>query len=525
MADVPLHPSDLAFLQARGIPPQVVYQQLQLFERPSYYIELDRPCRLGDGIQRLETAEIEACLAAQAEAALAGRFQKFVPASGAASRMFKEILQAYHRNAPGCLEYACPARWREDGELAGKCFLECLPLFAFYPALAEVLAARGLDLAHKIQQRQCHEVLTYLLKPVGLNYASLPKALLQFHAYPQGGRTALEEHLVETASYVKDRYRVGRCHFTISPEHEDWYRQLLRQVQEHYEKHYDCELQVSFSFQKRHTDTIAVDLANRPVRAPDGQILFRPGGHGALIANLNDLRGDLIYIKNIDNVVPERLLAPIVRWKKILGGYLVRLQGRVHHYLRLLTYGADNGPQLAEIKNFAQAALGLHLPPELDVWPPDQQKQYLCSTLNRPLRVCGVVQNTGEPGGGPFWVRGSDGSISLQIVESAQIDRNSPQQQRLWQTSTHFNPVDLVCAVRDFQGGQFDLHQYVDREAVFISQKSQDGKELKALELPGLWNGGMSAWITVFVEVPNITFNPTKTVWDLLRPEHRQEEA
>ncbi len=523
MADFPLYPSDLALLQDRGIPPQVIYQQLQLFERPAYYLELDRPCRLGDGIQRLTAAEMEACLTAQAEAAQAGRFQKFVPASGAASRMFKEILQAYHRNAAGCLEDACPARWPGAGELAGKCFLECLPLFAFYPALEEVLAARGLDLSQKIAPQHCHEVLTYLLRPEGLNYASRPKALLQFHAYPQGSRTAFEEHLVETANYVKDRYGVGRCHFTISPEHEDWYRRLLRQVREVYEKRYGCELQVSFSFQKRHTDTIAVDLANRPLRNADGQILFRPGGHGALIANLNDLRGDLMYIKNIDNVVPERLLAPVVHWKKILGGYLVRLQSQVHHYLRLLTYGGDCGQRLAEIKDFAQRTLSLHLPPELDFWSPEQQQQYLCSTLNRPLRVCGVVQNTGEPGGGPFWVRGSDGSISLQIVESAQIDRTSPQQQRLWQTSTHFNPVDLVCAVRDFQGGQFDLHQYVDREAVFISQKSQDGKELKALELPGLWNGGMSAWITVFVEVPNITFNPTKTVWDLLRPEHRGE--
>jgi len=521
MAELPLHPSDLAFLQAQGIPPQVIYQQLQLFERPSYYIELDRPCRLGDGIRRLDAAEIDACLAAQQEAALAGRFQKFVPASGAASRMFKEILQAYHANAGGCLEDACPARPAVGGELAGKCFLECLPYFAFFPDLEELLATRGLDLTQKIQQRRCHEVLTYLLKPEGLNYAALPKALLQFHPYPQGSRTALEEHLVETASYVKDRYGVGRCHFTISPEHEDWYRRLLGQIRVRYEKKYDCELQVSFSFQKRRTDTIAVDLANRPLRTADGRILFRPGGHGALIANLNDLRGDLIYIKNIDNVVPERLLTPVIRWKKILGGYLVRLQSQVHHYLRLLTYGGNQGPRLAEIKDFAQATLGLHLPQGLDLWPPEQQQQYLCSTLNRPLRVCGVVQNTGEPGGGPFWVRGSDGSISPQIVESAQIDRNSPQQQRLWQTSTHFNPVDLVGAVRDFQGGQFDLHQYVDREAVFISQKSQDGKELKALELPGLWNGGMSAWITVFVEVPNSTFNPTKTVWDLLRPEHR----
>jgi len=521
MAELPLQPSDLAFLQARGIPPQMIYQQLQLFERPSYYIELDRPCRLGDGIQRLDGDQLQACLAAHEEAAQAGRFQKFVPASGAASRMFKEVLQAYHQNEPGCLGEACPARMPLAGDLAGRCFLDCLSQLALAVPLAQCLAASGVDLQEKIQARACHEVLTYLLGPAGLNYARLPKALLQFHTYPQGSRTALEEHLVETAAYVKDRYGVGRCHFTIAPEHEALYLRLLQQVRADYERRYECELQVSFSFQKRRTDTIAVDLENRPVRAADGSILFRPGGHGALIANLNDLQGDLVYIKNIDNVVPERLLAPIVSWKKILGGYLVRLQQQLHDYLRHLSYGPENDRRLAEIREFAAGPLCLHLPAVMELWPPYQQKEYLISILNRPLRVCGVVQNTGEPGGGPFWVRGSDGSISLQIVESAQIDSNSPSQQRLWQTSSHFNPVDLVCAVRDFQGRQFDLNQYVDRQAVFISRKSQDGRELKALELPGLWNGGMSGWITVFVEVPNVTFNPTKTVWDLLRPEHQ----
>ncbi|MGQ9919939.1 MAG: DUF4301 family protein [Desulfobacca sp.] len=521
MAALSLQPSDLAFLQTRGIPAQMIYQQLELFERPSYYIALDRPCRLGDGIQQIDKDQIEACLAAHEEAVLAGRFQKFVPASGAASRMFKEVLQAYHQNTEGCLGEACPARMPLAGPWVGQCLLDCLPHLPFMASLAQVFPGGAAPLQQKIQTRACHEVLHYLLGPEGLNYARLPKALLLFHTSPEGSRTALEEHLVETGSYVKDRYGVGRCHFTIAPEHEGLYLRLLQQVRAEYESRYACELQVSFSFQKRRTDTIAVDLDNRPVRAADGTILFRPGGHGALIANLNDLQGDLVYIKNIDNVVPERLLGPVVRWKKILGGYLVRLQNQLHRYLWQLFFGPENGLLLAEAQKFASTALCLDLPAAMEFWPAHQRREYLISLLNRPLRVCGVVKNTGEPGGGPFWVRGSDGSISLQIVESAQIDKSSAEQQRLWQTSSHFNPVDLVCAVRDFQGRQFDLHQYVDRQAVFISRKSQDGRELKALELPGLWNGGMSAWITVFVEVPEVTFNPTKTVWDLLRPEHQ----
>jgi hypothetical protein len=521
MSGITLNQGDIDFVQSRGMTAHLIHQQLRLFEKPLYYIELTRACRIGDGIQKIAAAEISHCLEAHHQAAEAGRFQKFVPASGAASRMFKDLLQAYHQNRSGCLENACPAKFDLDSETGNQCFLNHLKQFAFYEDLCETFSRYGEDLGESIRANRCHEVLTCLLFQKGLGYARLPKALLKFHSYPPGGRTAFEEHLVEAAAYVKDRFGVCRCHFTISPEHEEKFSRLLKDIRPYYEARYDCDLHVIFSFQKSRTDTIAVDLENQPFRENNGQILFRPGGHGALIVNLNDLQGDLVYIKNIDNVVPERLQESTILWKRILGGHLVRMQNKVHKYLRRLVYGPEDQSLIAEIKDFARNSLFLNLPEELDYLALEQQKDYLISTLNRPLRVCGVVKNSGEPGGGPFWVKGSDGTISLQIVESVQIDAHSTRQQNLWRTSTHFNPVDLVCAVRDFRGTQFDLTNYVDQQAVFISKKSKDGRELKALELPGLWNGGMSAWITVFLEVPTATFNPTKTIWDLLRPEHR----
>jgi hypothetical protein len=521
MAEITLNQGDIDFVQSRGMPAHLVYQQLRFFEKPSYYIELDRACSIDDGITKISEAEIPGLLEAHNQAAQAGRFQKFVPASGAASRMFKDLLETYHHNHSGCLKDACPAKFTLSKEIEEQCFLNYLKMFAFYEDLRDAVEAQDHKLETSIREKQCHEILTYLLFEKGLNYARLPKALLKFHSYPHGSRSAFEEHLVEAVAYVKDRFNVCRVHFTISPEHEEKFTQLLKKIRPYYESRFTCDLHVTFSFQKSRTDTIAVDLENRPFRENNGQILFRPGGHGALIANLNDMQGDLVYIKNIDNVVPERLQEFTFLRKKILGGYLIRIQNKVHKYLRKLAYGPEDKLVLDEIKVFARKNLFLNLPEEIDYWDLPEQKEYLISTLNRPLRVCGVVKNAGEPGGGPFWVKGSDETLSLQIVESVQINTKAIQQQNLWRTSTHFNPVDIVCAIRDFQGSQFDLTAYVDQQAVFISKKSKDGRVLKALELPGLWNGGMSAWITIFLEVPSATFNPTKTVWDLLRPEHQ----
>ena len=386
------------------------------------------------------------------------------------------------------------------------------------------MAANGNNLEDLLGARRYREIMKQILTEAGLFYQDLPKALIKFHAYGKESRTPLEEHLVEAAAYVQDRD--GRCqvHLTILPRHRQLFERLLALVQPSLEERFGCRFRVDFSFQHPSTDTLAADADNRPFRDNRGHLVFRPGGHGALLENLKELQGDLVYIKNIDNVVPDRLKEPTILWKKILGGLLVDLQEQVHQHLRQLGQNSGDRSALEGAVEFARNSLALAIPPRILEWPQDLARDFLARALNRPLRVCGVVENQGEPGGAPFWVQEADGSLSLQIVEKAQADLSDPEQQAVWETATHFNPVDLVCALRDDQGVPYDLSRYVNHEAVFISRKSLEGRELKALELPGLWNGAMARWLTVFVEVPITTFNPVKTVFDLLRPEHQPEE-
>ena len=326
---------------------------------------------------------------------------------------------------------------------------------------------------------------------------------------------------MEAADYLKDEKGTCCLHFTVSPEHKQSFEALLESTKSRYEEGYGVRFHVDFSVQEKSTDTIAVDLENKPFRLNDGTLLFRPGGHGALIENLNDLKGDIIFIKNIDNVVPDRLKGHTFLWKKVIGGLLIQIQQKIFTYLERLSEGPVDEALLGEAFEFAQNDLCI-TPPRNQELTSDQAKQdFLLRMFYRPLRVCGMVRNVGEPGGGPFWVEAEDGSLSLQIVESAQVDPRSEQQQSILRSSTHFNPVDIVCGVRDWQGNPFDLRRFVDPDAVFISNKSKDGRDLKALELPGLWNGAMSYWNTIFVEVPLITFNPVKTIIDLLRKEHQ----
>jgi hypothetical protein len=282
-------------------------------------------------------------------------------------------------------------------------------------------------------------------------------------------------------------------------------------------------LEVTFSIQEHSTDTIAVDLENRPFREKDGRLLFRPGGHGALLYNLANIGGDLIYVKNIDNILPDRLREPTILWKKVLGGLLVEIQKTVYGHVRQLMEGSKDTEPIEMAMDFAKNRLLIPEPKGFKQWSVEKKRDFLLNRLNRPLRVCGMVKNEGEPGGGPFWVEGKDGNLSVQIVESAEVDPQSNEQRAIWGSSSHFNPVDLVCAVKDFRGNPFPLKDYVSAEAVFISQKSKDGRDLKSLELPGLWNGAMAEWITLFVEVPIATFNPVKTINDLLKPEHQSE--
>lgn len=525
MNDVLLNDQDIRQIQAHGLTLDQVKEQLRFFARPPRFIPLARSATVADGIQRTPLADIDGYLARHTEAARQGRFAKFVPASGGATRMF-EILLHYLYHVEEDLHAIVDAELEQGVPRAREflLFQECLPQFAFSSDLQGHLVSKGHHLEDLLTARRYREILDHVLTEAGLHYQNLPKALIKFHAYGTESRTALEEHLVEAAAYVQDQDGVCRLYFTILPRHRKDFQQLLAQIQPTLEERFSCHFAVDFSFQHPGTDTVAADSSDRPFRDSQGQLIFRPGGHGALLDNLNELQGDLVYIKNIDNVVPDHLKEPTVLWKKILGGFLVDLQEQIHQYLRMLWQGSDQPRLVEEVIEFARERLPLPIPPGILQWPQDLARDFLGRALNRPLRVCGVVPNQGEPGGAPFWVQEPDGSLSLQIVEKAQVDLSNSEQRVIWEAATHFNPVDLVCGLRDDQGVPFDLTQYVDHEAVFISRKSMEGRELKALELPGLWNGAMAHWLTLFVEVPINTFNPVKTVFDLLRPEHQPEE-
>jgi hypothetical protein len=358
-----------------------------------------------------------------------------------------------------------------------------------------------------------------LLSTDGLGYGKLPKGLLKFHSYGDEARTPAEEHLVEGALYAKDAQGNVRVHFTVSPEHRALFQQLVDEKREAIASRYDAKIDVSFSEQKSSTDTVAANPDNTPFRQADGSMLFRPGGHGALIENLNDIDADVVFIKNIDNVVPDRLKDATVKNKKLLAGILVRAQQQIFTYLEDLNDGMPSPEELNEMLSYLENTLCCRTKSTFS----DQAElaDYLYTKFNRPLRVCGMVKNVGEPGGGPFRAYNADGTVSLQILESSQIDMADAAKKAMFEGGTHFNPVDLVCGLRDFRGKAFNLPEYVDPKTGFISHKSKDGRELKALELPGLWNGAMSDWNTIFVEVPLETFNPVKTVNDLYREQHQ----
>ncbi len=515
---------DRQHLGSLGISETQAREQLRLLEKSYCFLPLDRPCTVGDGIRQLSAEEIEECVRLYETAARDGRFQKFVPASGAATRMFQSHLACFAAAAP-CTRPELLIQAKGGSRAAQELitFFDNLGKFAFYEDLRALMDLAGHCLEDLLAAGQYREILAYLLTDQGLGYQQAPKWLMKFHHYPTGSRTPLEEHLVEAALYGRDGAGVCRQHFTLSPEppYQEKFAALLQAVRPGLEARYHCHFDVTLSVQKPATNTLAMEGNNRPCREPDGSLHLRPGGHGALLTNLHDLQGDLVFIKNIDNVVPDRLKEPLVLWKKILGGLLVYLQERVRLYLRRLREGLEETTLLHEAAGFAQQHLSVPFPMEFYQLPISEQRAFLEGRLNRPLRVCGMVKNEGEPGGGPFWVRDRQGQTSLQIVEGAQVDFNNPGQRAIWAGATHFNPVDMVCALRDDRGWPFDLHRYVDHEAVFIAEKFRNGEKIKALELPGLWNGAMADWLTVFVEVPGITFNPVKTVFDLLRPPHQ----
>ena len=472
---------DLRQIAEHGLSPEQVELQLENFRRGFPPLNVVRAASPGDGVLLVDEAGADAAVKRYEEAAGRLNVVKFVPASGAATRMFKELFEFVNEGKRG---------------KGIDTLLEHIREFAFWPELEAVLPAGADDRAtvDAIVNR-------------GLDYGHKPKGLVTFHAYPEGARKAVEEHLVEGASYASSN-GVARIHFTVSPEHMEGFRTLLAEKVPVYEKRFGIRYDISFSVQKPATDTIAVNPDNTPFRQDDGRLLFRPAGHGALIENLNEIDADVIFIKNIDNVTTDAQRGDTVRYKKVLAGVLLDLQERAFEYLRALDV---EGCELAPIAEFIEKRLCVKLPADYD-------SALLRAVLDRPIRVCGMVRNEGEPGGGPFWVSNPDGTESLQIAESSQI---GPDDQPLMQAATHFNPVDLVCGVRDSKGGKFDLRRYTDPSTGFISSKSSGGRPLRAQELPGLWNGAMARWNTVFVDVPVSTFSPVKVVQDLLRPQHR----
>ena len=504
-----LSQEDLKQIAAKGITEAQVETQLEEFKKGFPFLRLDAAAGIGNGIVAPGDDERASYINAWNSYKAGGkRVVKFVPASGAASRMFKNMFAFLSA------DYDEP---QTDFE---KKYFDNITKFAFHDELDAVcLKNEGKGIADLMAEGRYKDVVANMLEAKGLNYGQLPKGLLLFHKYPEGPRTPLEEHLVEGALYAASGGE-AHIHFTVSHEHRELFEKKVAEKCAAYADRYGIKYDVTFSEQKPNTDTIAANPDNTPFRNEDGSLLFRPGGHGALIQNLNDIDADVVFIKNIDNVVPDRLKEDTVTYKQLLAGILVTLQAKAFAYLRLLDTGNYTHDQLEEMIRFVQHDLCCRKP-DIKELEDAELVIYLRRKLNRPMRVCGVVKNVGEPGGGPFLTYNQDGTVSLQILESSQMDKSNEEYMRMFTEGTHFNPVDLVCAVKDYKGNRFNLPDYVDKTTGFISSKSKNGRELKALELPGLWNGAMSDWNTVFVEVPLSTFNPVKTVNDLLREQHQ----
>jgi hypothetical protein len=487
---------DLNQIIKRGGKPETIAEQINNFKNGFPFLDIIKAAVFNDGMIVLDEAKKNEYVTLFNQLSSKKKLLKFVPASGAASRMFKSLYSA-----------------KDEGNFdnAAGLFFEKLTEFAFYQSLNT-----------KIKSDNKTEVLNALLNANGLDYGSMPKGLLEFHNYKNTTRTAVEEHLVEGALYTNNKGKV-RLHFTVSPEHKKKFKTLINKTLPTFEKKYGVKFNIKYSEQKPSTDTVAVNKNNEPFRNLAGQMLFRPAGHGALLENLNEQDADIIFIKNIDNVVPDHLKAETITYKKALAGLLLNYQKQIFNFLKRIQKPDTSLFMVNKVLRFIETELNVSPPKNLKNSDSATKLKYAIDKLNRPFRVCGMVKNVGEPGGGPFWVKNQDESVSLHIVESAQIDFNNTFQKNIFETATHFNPVDLICSTKNYKKQKFDLLNFRDSKTGFITEKSQSGKTLKAQELPGLWNGSMANWNTLFVEVPLITFNPVKTVNDLLRKEHQPE--
>ncbi|WP_179343294.1 DUF4301 family protein [Winogradskyella ursingii] len=509
---------DLNQIENKGLSAEKVKSQVETFKKGIPFTQIVEAATVGNGIIKLNDELIDNSIELFEERKSELSLLKFVPASGAATRMFKFLFQFLEDYNPE--DQSINAYINKNDLKNMSVFVVGMEKFPFYNKVLAQLDLNGVDFENLNDSEKVYHFVKTMLDADMLNFGNWPKGLLPFHRYKNNISTAFEEHLYETALYAgKDKQ--AHLHFTISEQHEEKFKNEFKAIQNTVEEKTGVDFNISFSYQQSSTDTIAVTPNDEPFRNDDGSILFRPSGHGALITNLNALNADVIFVKNIDNVVVYKYKDEVAKYKKVLAGILLKLQEKSFQYLRQLESNSISENDIHEMVNFISKKLNVRTSDEFEKYSDQNKIEYLKEKLNRPIRVCGMVKNEGEPGGGPFWIKDKKGNESLQIVESAQIDLDNKQQKNILQNATHFNPVDLVCGVKNHQGKPFDLENYVNHDAAFITSKTKAGKELKALELPGLWNGSMAYWNTIFVEVPIITFNPVKTVNDLLKAPHQ----
>lgn len=506
--------ADLDQMEQRGISSEEIRRQLEIFRRPAPVTRLERPCRLDDGIQQVSEADEDKLLEEWRELAKSGRLAKFVPASGAATRMFRDMKSALQGLTDGSYEATA-----DDSGLMHR-LVTALPDFPFWERLQSMTGTGEPTFGLEPSREKVRQLLISLLEPSGLGLATLPKGLIEFHRYESGPRSAFEEHLVEGTTHLAAAGGRCRYHFTVSAEHLAAFERALASAAPRIERETGMDLEVSFSTQSPSTDTMAVDLDNRPFRLDSGELLFRPAGHGSLIENLSQIDGDVVFIKNIDNIAPQRQHADSGRWKRLLAGKLGLLQRNIFALAGRLE-SACTEQLVEEALDFLRQELGVQVDTDTLGSGLFSRREVVMGLLDRPLRVCGVVRNEGQPGGGPFWVHQAARGLTCQIVETAQVDRDDPAQDEILNASTHFNPTDLVCGLKSRKGEPYELSRFIDTEMSFVTEKSHEGRPLRALERPGLWNGAMAGWNTVFVEIPLSTFTPVKSVFDLLQAEHR----
>lgn len=507
---------DITQITEKGLSSEKITAQIQVFKSGIRPINLKEAATINNGILKLTSAEKEDTIRFYETHKSNTSIVKFVPASGAATRMFKFLFQFLKEYNPK--KETINAYINKNNATEMSIFILGIEKLPFYD---DVMKLAPTNFSQLISDEQVVWFVNTILNESLLNYGNTPKGLLPFHKYNNENATAFEEHLYEAAWYAANN-GMAKIHFTISEQHTEKFQQELVKVKQSVTDATKTSFDINFSYQKKYTDTVAATPSNELFRDENNHLLFRPSGHGALIENLNELQEDIIFIKNIDNVVTSKLKNEIVTHKKMLAGILLKLQKEVFKYQEKLDKETLNEQQIIEIATFLHNKLNVVISPEFEKYSKKYQIEYLAEKLNRPIRVCGMVQNEGEPGGGPFWIKSENGTISLQIVETAQIDTTNKLQKDILNNATHFNPVDIVCATKNYKGEKFNLLNFTDPNTGFISSKTRLGQPLKALELPGLWNGAMANWITIFVEVPLETFNPVKTVNDLLKPAHQQ---